>query len=94
MGTVVDIEIPQEIKRKYNMIIKSNFKDYLSSPLKDKETAGIIYYIAKQLDKKNFTLIFLSEKYGLSSVLIASVYKKIESYYKKNPSERAKIFQM
>lgn len=92
VGTVVDIEIPQEIKRKYNMIIKSNFKDYLSSPLKDKETAGLIYYIAKQLNNNTFTLIFLSEKYGLSPVLIASVYKQIDSYYNKNPNERAKIF--
>jgi hypothetical protein len=92
VGTIVDIEIPEEIKRKYNLIIKSDLKNYLSSPLKDKEIAGIIYYIAKQLDIRAFTLIFLSEKYGISSVLIASVYKQIELYYKKNPNERAKIF--
>ena len=94
VGTVINIEIPEEIKRKYNMIIKSNLKDYLSSPLKDKEIAGIIYYIAKQLNNRTFTLIFLSEKYGISSVLIASVYKQIELYYSKNPTEKSKIFQI
>ncbi len=93
VGTVVNIEIPEEIKRKYNIII-SNLKDYLSSPLEDKEIAGIIYYIAKQINNRTFTLIFLSGKYKVSSVTISAEARKIENFYDKNPGLKSRIFQM
>ena len=91
IGTVSDIQIPEEILKKLNKI-KRDLKDYLSNPLKDKELYGILYYIAKQMNDKRFTLIYLSEKSGLSTVLISSEANKIDTFYKKNQSLKAKIF--
>ena len=86
-----NISIPDEMKSKVNRI-KRDLKDYLSSPLKDKETHGILYYIAKQMNDKKFTLVYLSEKSGLSTVLISSEANKIDNFYKKNPGLKAKLF--
>lgn len=91
IGTTSDIQIPEGITKRLNKI-KRDLKDYLSSPLKDKELYGILYYIAKQINDKKFTLVYLSEKSGLSTVLISSESNKIESFYKKNPSMKSKIF--
>ena len=91
IGTVSDIQIPEGIIKRLNKI-KRDLKDYLSNPLKDKELYGIIYYISKQMNDKNFTLVYLSEKSGLSTVLISSEANKIEAFYNKNPSMKAKIF--
>tara|TARA_B100000035_G_C21032170_1_gene569037 strand:- start:2261 stop:3268 length:1008 start_codon:yes stop_codon:yes gene_type:complete len=91
IGNTSDIEISEEIKKKINSI-KRDLKDYLSDPLKDKELYGIIYYIAKQLNNKKFTLVYLSEKSGLSTVLISSESNKIEKFYNKNQLLKNKIF--
>ena len=91
VGTTSDIEIPLEITKKLNKI-KRDLKDYLSNPLKDKELYGIIYYISKQLNNKTFTLVYLSNKSGLSTVLISSEANKIELFYKKNPELKSKLF--
>jgi len=91
IGSVSDIQIPEGITKRLNKI-KRDLRDYLSSPLKDKELYGILYYTAKQINDKKFTLIYLSEKSGLSSVLISSEANKIEAFYNKNPSMKSKIF--
>lgn len=91
IGSTSDIQIPEGITKKLNKI-KRDLKDYLSSPIKDKELYGILYYIAKQMNDKKFTLVYLSEKSGLSTVLISSEANKIEAFYKKNPSMKSKIF--
>lgn len=91
IGTTSDIEIPEGITKRLNKI-KRDLKDYLSNPLKDKEMYGIIYYIAKQLNDKKFTLVYLSEKSGLSSVLISAEANKIQAFYNKNPALKNKIF--
>lgn len=91
IGTTSDIEIPEGITKRLNKI-KRDLKDYLSNPLKDKEMYGIIYYIAKQLNDKRFTLVYLSEKSGLSSVLISAEANKIQNFYNENPSLKNKIF--
>lgn len=91
VGSTSDIEISEEIKKKIKAI-KRDLKDYISEPLKDKELYGIIYYIAKQLNNKKFTLVYLSEKSGLSTVLISSEANKIERFYKKNQLLKNKIF--
>ena len=91
IGSSSDIEIPEGITKKLNKI-KRDLKDYLSSPLKDKELYGIIYYIAKQINDKKFTLVYLSEKSGLSTVLISAEASKIATFYKKNPTLMSKIF--
>ena len=44
------------------------------------------------MNDKKFTLVYLSEKSGLSTVLISSEANKIEAFYKKNPSMKSKIF--
>ena len=72
--------------------IKRDLKDYISNPLKDKELYGIIYFIAKELNNRTYTLNFLSEKSGMSAVLISSEFKKIQDYYIKNPSLKSRIF--
>ena len=91
IGSASDIDIPEGITKKLNKI-KRDLKDYLSSPLKDKELYGIIYYIAKQINDKKFTLVYLSEKSGLSTVLISAEASKIATFYKKNPTLLSKIF--
>ena len=91
VGNTPDISVPDEMKSKMNRI-KRDLKDYLSSPLKDKETFGILYYIAKQMNDKKFTLVYLSENSGLSTVLISSEANKIENFYKKNPGLKSKLF--
>lgn len=91
IGNTVDISIPEGILKRLNKI-KRDLKDYLSNPLKDKELYGILYYIAKQMNDKKFTLVYLSEKSGLSTVLISSEANKIETFYNKNPSMKSKIF--
>jgi len=91
IGSTSDIQIPEGITKRLNKI-KRDLKDYLSSPLKDKELYGILYYTAKQINDKKFTLVYLSEKSGLSSVLISSEANKIEAFYNKNPSMKSKIF--
>lgn len=91
IGTTSDIQIPEGITKRLNKI-KRDLKDYLSNPLKDKEMYGIIYYIAKQLNDKKFTLVYLSEKSGLSSVLISAEANKIQNFYDKNPALKNKIF--
>lgn len=91
IGSVSDIQIPEGITKRLNKI-KRDLRDYLSSPLKDKELYGILYYTAKQINDKKFTLVYLSEKSGLSSVLISSEANKIEAFYNKNPSMKSKIF--
>ena len=91
VGTVSDIEIPDKITKKLNKI-KRDLKSYLSNPLKDKELYGIIYYIAKQINDKKFTLVFLSEKSGLSTVLISAEAGKIEKFYNENPGLKSRIF--
>lgn len=91
IGTISDIKIPAEISKKLSKI-KRDLKDYLSDPLKDKELYGIFYYIAKQLNDKTFTLVYLSEKSGLSTVLISSEANKIEAFYKKNSALKSRIF--
>lgn len=91
IGTISDIQIPEGITKRLNKI-KRDLKDYLSNPLKDKEMYGIIYYIAKQLNDKRFTLVYLSEKSGLSSVLISAEANKIQNFYNKNPTLKNKIF--
>ena len=92
IGNTTDMSIPDTIKTKMNRI-KRDLKDFLSNPLKDKEMHGIIYYIAKQMNDKKFTLVYLSEKSGLSTVLISAEANKIESFYKKNPALKSKLFQ-
>jgi hypothetical protein len=92
IGTASDIIIPPEITKKLNKI-KRNLNDYLSDPLKDKELYGIIYYIAKQMKDKKFTLVYLSEKSGLSTVLISSEASKIETFYNKNLALKSRLFQ-
>ena len=92
IGSTSDIQIPEEIMKILNKI-KYDLKDYLSNPLKDKELYGIIKYIAKQMNDKKFTLIYLSEKSGLSTVLISSEANKIETFYKRNPSMKSQLFQ-
>tara|TARA_X000001036_G_scaffold150423_1_gene142857 strand:+ start:26164 stop:27180 length:1017 start_codon:yes stop_codon:yes gene_type:complete len=92
IGTTSDIIISAEITKKLNKI-KRDLKDYLSNPLKDKELYGIIYYISKQTNDKKFTLVYLSEKSGLSTVLISSEASKIETYYNKNLSLKSRLFQ-
>lgn len=87
IGTTSDIEIPEIISRRIS-IAKRNLKDYLSNPLKDKELYGLIYYISKNINYKQFTLAYLAEKSGLSTVLISSFASRIETFYKKNPSLR------
>lgn len=91
IGSTSDIQIPEGITKRLNKI-KRDLKDYLSSPLKDKELYGILYYIAKQINDKKFTLVYLSEKSGLSTVLVSSEANKIEAFYKKNPFMKSKIF--
>ena len=91
IGSTSDIQIPDEITKKLKKI-KRDLKAYLSSPLKDKELYGIIYYIARQMRNKTFTLVYLSKKSGLSTVLISSESNKIESFYNKNPSMKNNIF--
>ena len=91
VGTVSDIEIPDKITKKLDKI-KRDLKSYLSSPLKDKELYGIIYYIAKQINDRKFTLVFLSEKSGLSTVLISSEASKIEKFYNQNLGLKSRIF--
>lgn len=91
IGSTSDIQIPEEITKKLKKI-KRDLKDYLSNPLKDKELYGIIYYIAKQIKNKTFTLVYLSKKSGLSTVLISSESNKIENFYNKNPSMKNNIF--
>ena len=91
IGSVSDIQIPEGITKRLNKI-KRDLRDYLSSPLKDKELYGILYYTAKQINDRKFTLVYLSEKSGLSSVLISSEANKIEAFYNKNPSMKSKIF--
>ena len=88
IGSVSDIVLPENISKRITAV-KRQLKDYLSEPLKDKELYGIIYYISSQLNEKKFTLVHLSEKSGLSTVLIASEAKKIQKYYDSN--EAAKI---
>ena len=91
IGSTSDIQIPEEITKKLKKI-KRDLKGYLGSPLKDKELYGIIYYIAKQIKNKTFTLVYLSKKSGLSTVLISSESNKIENFYNKNPSMKNNIF--
>ena len=91
IGTTSDITIPPEITKKLNKV-KRDLKDYLSNPLKDKELYGIIYYIAKQTNDKKFTLVYLSEKSGLSTVLISSEATKIETFYNRNPVLKSRLF--
>ncbi len=91
IGTTSDITIPPEITKKLNKV-KRDLKDYLSNPLKDKELYGIIYYIAKQTNDKKFTLVYLSEKSGLSTVLISSEATKIETFYNRNPALKSRLF--
>jgi len=91
IGSTSDIQIPEEITKKLKKI-KRDLKDYLSNPLKDKELYGIIYYIAKQIKNKTFTLVYLSKKSGLSTVLISSESNKIENFYNKNPSMKNNTF--
>ena len=96
IGSVSDIQIPEGISKRLNKI-KRDLKEYLSDPLKDKELYGIIYYIAKNVNDKNvndkkFTLLYLSQKSGLSTVLISSESNKIESFYNKNKSMKEKLF--
>lgn len=91
IGSTSDIQIPEGMTKKLNKI-KRDLKDYLSTPLKDKELYGILYYIAKQTNDKKFTLVYLSQKSGLSTVLISSEASKIETFYKKNPSLLSRLF--
>lgn len=91
IGSISDIQIPEEITKKLNKI-KRDLKEYLSTPLKDKELYGLLYYIARQINHAEFTLVYLSEKSGLSTVLISSEANKIEVFYNKNPSMKSRLF--
>lgn len=91
IGSTSDMEIPESMIKKLNKI-KRDLKDYLSIPLKDKELYGIIYYIAKQTNDKKYTLVYLSQKSGLSTVLISSESSKIATFYNKNPTLKSRIF--
>ena len=83
-GIVTEIKLSPDIERKLK-IVKRDLKDYLSSPIKDKEYYAIIYYLGT-LNKNNaFTLSFLSEKSGISQTTIGNEANKISRFYNSKP---------
>lgn len=84
IGTVMNLEMPDVMIPKFKRV-KNDLKDYLSNPLKDKETAAIIYFLGNLMNMKTFTLTFISEKTGVSTNTISAEAYKIEKFYKKMP---------
>lgn len=83
-GITSSIQLPPEIDRKFKLV-KRDLKDYLSSPIKDKEYYGIIYYLGSLSKNKTLTLSYLSEKSGISQTTIGNEANKITRFYNSNP---------
>jgi hypothetical protein len=90
IGSTGEVELPENILKKVRLV-KQTLKDYLDDPLKDKELYGIIYYITKQLNEKKFTLVYLSEKSGISTVIISNESNKIKKYYDSNEAAKRRL---
>ena len=89
-GNTLSIDLSPKYVSKVKLI-KKDLKDYLSNPIKTKEELGIIYYISKLLNDKEYTLISLAEKSNLSTNVISSESLKIEKFYNKNVAKRNKL---
>ena len=82
-GITAEIQLPSDIERKLR-IVKRDLKDYLSSPIKDKEYYAMIYYLGTISKNKTLTLSFLSEKSGISQTTIGNEANKIMRFYNSN----------
>ena len=82
-GITAEIQLPPDIERKLR-IVKRDLKDYLSSPIKDKEYYAMIYYLGTISKNKTLTLSFLSEKSGISQTTIGNEANKIMRFYNSN----------
>lgn len=89
-GVISDIQLPSDIERKLRLV-KRHLKDYLSSPIKDKEYYAIIYYLGTLSKNKTLTLSFLSKKSGISQTTIGNEANKINSFYNNNPQLKKSI---
>tara|TARA_Y100001970_G_C14259677_1_gene878871 strand:+ start:5671 stop:6678 length:1008 start_codon:yes stop_codon:yes gene_type:complete len=89
-GITAEIQLPSDIERKLR-IVKRDLKDYLSSPIKDKEYYAIIYYLGTITKNKTLTLLFLSEKSGISQTTIGNEANKIMRFYNSNPKLKRAI---
>ena len=89
-GNTLSIDLSPKYMSKVKLI-KKDLKDYLSNPIKTKEELGIIYYISKLLNDKEYTLMSLAEKSNLSTNVISSEALKIEKFYNKNVAKRNKL---
>lgn len=89
-GNTLSIDLSPKYVSKVKLI-KKDLKDYLSNPIKTKEELGIIYYISKLLNDKEYTLMSLAEKSNLSTNVISSESLKIEKFYNKNVAKRNKL---
>lgn len=89
-GNTLSIDLSPKYISKIKLV-KKDLKDYLSNPVKTKEELGIIYYISKILNDKEYTLVSLADKSNLSTNVISSEALKIERFYNKNVAKRTKL---
>jgi transcription initiation factor TFIIIB Brf1 subunit/transcription initiation factor TFIIB len=82
-GIIQSLNLPPEYERKFK-IVKRDLKDYLSSPIKDKEYYAMIYFISSNADRK-YTLSYLANLSGISGTTLGTESNKILKFYNKNP---------
>ena len=89
-GSQVTIDLSTEYKNKIREV-KKDLKGYLSNPVKSKEELGIIYYLSKLKNDKEYTLGSLSGKSSISPNVISLEASKIERFYNKNVAKRNRL---
>lgn len=87
IGTISDITLSKKMERNFR-IVKNDLVGYLSNPISDKQTYGIIYFLSTKMEDEKYTLNELSKKSGLSPPIISAEAKKIERFYGANKSRK------
>lgn len=88
-GIIQSLNLPPEYERKFK-IVKRDLKDYLSSPIKDKEYYAMIYFISSNTDRK-YTLNYLAGISGISGTTLGTESNKILKFYNKNPKLKKNV---
>jgi len=89
-GSQVTIDLSTEYKNKIREV-KKDLKGYLSNPIKTKEEFGIIYYLSKLKNDKEYTLSSLAAKSSISPNVISLEASKIERFYNKHVTKRNRL---
>lgn len=87
IGTISDITLSKKMEKNFK-VVKNDLIGYLSNPISDKQTYGIIYFLSTKMLDEKYTLNELSKKSGISPPIISAEAKKIERFYGANKSRK------